>query len=677
MAKNYGWAGKILRVDLSNEKSYRQSAFDYVPDHIGGRGMAAKIYWEEASPEVDAFHPESRLVFATGPLQGTMAPTSGRCMILGKAAQTYPIESYSRSGVGGHWAPELKWAGYDALVIHGKARRPVYLWISDGKVEFKDATKLWGQDTYRTQKALWSVHGRKARIMTIGPAGENLSRIGIILTDTGDASGQCGFGGVMGSKNLKAVVIRGTGAVNVAHPEKLMNLTSEIQQLFSRKSLGSDPYKPSEKDFKFNIWGGGHHRGGLSMFEGELKRLCDDPKTLYHGTPDGCYACPVSCRSRVSGPDITNGVALCAQAFMYMESILREPKKGYSKVTWEAAKLADLNGINAYEVQAIVPWLSSCYSDGLLDKEKTGLPLNEIGSKKFIQELLRKMAHREGIGDKLAEGGLRAAKSFGEDAFALMIEYYTRAGRFGGYREHWSWLGGYPNGYAVPHIALVWVLDTRDAFSSHDFLTILWGAAATIGQGEVNVVPDDIIELIKEPMKYAYGSEKAAEFIAKDGKDLVWDWSPQVAKLYQQRTLLKDSYIVCDNLFPFLFDQNKPDHVGDTSLESKLFSAVTGEELSEQDSYRIGDKLVNLERAIAARDGRNRTDDILYDHYYETTDSADRFYSKESLEKAKDAFFNLMGWDVETGVPTRERLMQLGYTEVADELEKRGFLKKS
>lgn len=675
MAKAYGWTGKILRVDLSKQKAYEQSTFDYVPEHIGGRGIGAKICWDEVPPEIGAFHPESRLIFATGPLQGTMAPSSGRFMVLGKAAQTYPVESYTRSGVGGHWAPELKWAGYDVVVIHGKAPKPVYLWIHDDKVEFKDATKLWGQNTYDTQKALWSVHGRQTRILTIGPAGENLSRCGIILTDTGDASGQGGFGGIMGSKNLKAVAVRGTGGVRVAHPKKLMKLCEDVRHLFSRKSHEKDPYKPAEEGFRFNIWGGGHTRGGLSMFQGELEKLCDDPSSLYHRIPDGCYACPVSCRSRVSGPDITSGVAFCAQAFMYMESILYDPEKGYSKVTWEAAKLADLYGINAYEVQAIVPWLSDCYSEEILDSKQTGLPLDEIGSRKFIHELLRKMAFREGFGDKLAQGGLRAAEATGKESFDQIIRYYTRAGRFGGYREHWSYLGGYPQGFAVPHIALIWALDSRDAFNSHGFITILWGGAVAIGKNEVNAVPDDIIELIKPAMKYAYGSEKSAEFITKDGKGLVWDWSPVVARRHQQRAILKDSYVVCDNLFPFLFNQNSADHVGDTSLESQIFSAVTGEELDENSSYDIGEKLVNLERAIAVRDGRDRTDDVFYDHYYETTDRAGRRYEKDKLEKAKDAYYQLMGWDLR-GVPTRDRLVQIGYPNVAEELEKRGIIKK-
>jgi aldehyde:ferredoxin oxidoreductase len=208
-------------------------------------------------------------------------------MVLGKAPQTGPIESFCRSGVGGHFAPELKWAGYDAVIIQGKAPKPVYLWITDHKAEILDATRLWGLDTYQTQQMIWKLHGPKTRVMVIGRAGETKSRIACILTDTGDASGQGGYGGVMGSKNLKAIAVRGTGTVNVARPKDLMEITRHIQKLFSRKSLKSDPYQPEEKNFKYNIWGGGYGRGSLSLLPGELLDLCNSPSSGYSQTPDG------------------------------------------------------------------------------------------------------------------------------------------------------------------------------------------------------------------------------------------------------------------------------------------------------------------------------------------------------------------------------------------------------
>jgi aldehyde:ferredoxin oxidoreductase len=669
-----GWVGKILRVDLTSRKISEISTFDYVPKFLGGRGLGAKICWDEVPPEVGAFDPENRLIFATGPLQGTLAPTSGRFMVLGKSPQTGPAESFCRSGVGGHWAPELKWAGYDALIVQGKASKPVYLWITDQKAEILDATRLWGLDTYRAQQMIWKLHGPKTRVMVIGRAGENRSRIACILTDTGDASGQGGFGGLMGSKNLKAIAVRGTGTVTVAKPKELMETSYHIQKLFSRKPLNSNPYLPEEKGFKYNIWGGGYGRGSLSLLPGEVLDLCQDPSSGYSQTPDGCFACPVSCRSRVKGPDITTGVAFCAQSYMYLESMVDKPEKGYSKVTWQAAKLADLYGINAYELMAIIPWLSDCYREKLITEESTGLPLKEIGSWNFISMLLHKIADREGFGDLLAEGGQRAAAKLGGKAEKLSWMYYPRAGKFGGYREHWVYLGGFPTGFAVPALALMWVLDNRDALVSHSYISMLWGAAFTIGQNALTAVPEKIFPLLKPVMKAAYGSEEAAAFLAPDGKSLNWKWSAPVVKRYHQYSLLKDSYIVCDILFPYLFNANSSDHVGDVTLESRLYSAVTGIEMSLEESYQKGEMLCTLERALAVRDGRTRKDDILRDLCFEKEDAGGRKYLREDLERSKSEYYRLMGWDVGSGIPTEPTLKRSGLKDVAEDLQKRRIL---
>jgi aldehyde:ferredoxin oxidoreductase len=660
--KTHGWVGKILRVDLTEGKTYPIPTSDYVPKFLGGRGLGAKICWDEVPPEVGAFDPENRLVFATGPLQGTLAPTSGRLMVMGKAPQTAPLESYCRSGVGGHWAPELKWAGYDAIIIQGKSPKPVYLWINDGRAEILDASRLWGLDTYQAQKGIWGMHGPNTRVMTIGVAGEKKSRIGIILTDTGDASGQCGFGGVMGSKNLKAIAVRGTGHVRVARPKELKEIIHHVNELFARKSAHGNPFKPEEPGFNYNIWGGGYGRGSLGEFPGELLDLVNDLSSGYTRVLDGCFACPVICRTNVKGPDITNGVAFCAQAYMYMESTVYDHEKGYSKVTWQAAQMADLYGINAYDVMAIIPWLHDCYRDGLLT------------DKGFISQLLHKIAHREGFGNLLAEGCQRAAMKMGGTAEKRMEMYYTRAGRFGGYREHWGYLGGFPTGYAVPYLALLWAVDNRDVFTSHNLMAQLWGAAHTIGQNALTAVPEDIIPILKPVMKYAYGSEKAAEFITGDGKGLNWEYAARVVKRHQERSILKDSYIVCDVPFPFIFNANKEDHIGDTSIESRLFSAVTGLDLSEEESYGKGDMLCSLERAIACRDGRTRRDDILFDIYYKNVDAGGRRYSRGDLERSKEELYLLRGWDGATGIPTRGKLEEVGLKGVADELEKRGML---
>lgn len=668
----YGWAGKILRINLTNNKIKITPTSDYVPTYLGGRGLGARIYWEEVASDVKAFDPENRLIFVTGPLQGTLAPTSGRFMVLGKAAQTAPVESYCRSGVGGHWAPELKWAGFDAVVVYGKAPRPVYVFIHDGKAEIRDAVHLWGMDPFLTQETLWGVHGKETRVMTIGKAGEMKSRLGIIITDSGDASGQGGYGGVMGSKNLKAVAVRGTGSVAVARPDELMKVTRHIQSLFSRPSKPGAPLESVEPGFKYNIWGG-QNRGEVSGAPGELWDLCATPNSGYKRSPDGCYACPIGCRTRIKGPDIPDGVAQCVQSTMYMESIAVDPEKGYSKLTWEAGRLADYYGINAYEIYGMVPWLAACYENDLLDEDEIDIPIDKIGSREFIQKLLKKIAYRDGFGDQLAEGCQRTATKLGGKAEKLMHPLYPRGGQFGGYREHWLNYGGFPGGYAISHLALIWALDNRDAMVSHNLMSQIWGAATSLGYPSQMAVVDKLIPLLRPVMKYSYGSEQAAEFFTPDGTRLRWEWTPRVAKRFFERSLLKDSYIVCDVAFPFLYNPNTKDHTGDSSLESRLFTAVTGIEMSEEESYKTGNMLFTLERAIQAREGRTRNDDVLRDICFTNKDIAGRQYRRKDFEKAKDDFYKLNGWD-QRGIPTDQTLKRLKMSDVADDLRKRRIL---
>ncbi|MFP3896990.1 MAG: aldehyde ferredoxin oxidoreductase N-terminal domain-containing protein, partial [Anaerolineales bacterium] len=204
----YGWTGKILRVDLSEGEVSTIDTKEYVPEFVGGLGMAARIAWEELGPEVGPFDPENMLFVMVGPLTGTLASGGGRVVVAGIAPQQHP-PAFSRSGMGGHWGAELKYAGYDGIVVEGRANEPVYLWIEDDEVEIREAGELWGLGTFATTSRLRGIHGNKTRLISCGQAGENLSRIACIQTETGNAAGQGGYGGVMGSKNLKAIAVRG------------------------------------------------------------------------------------------------------------------------------------------------------------------------------------------------------------------------------------------------------------------------------------------------------------------------------------------------------------------------------------------------------------------------------------------------------------------------------------
>ena len=234
-----GWTGKLLRVNLTTgQHQVEEVHATWQRDYIGGRGLAARYLLEEMDPTVDAFSPENKMIFATGPLTGTPVPCGARYMVVTKGALTNAITT---SNSGGHWGPELKFAGYDLLILEGAAPKPSYLYIYDDQVEVRDATEYWGKGVWKTEDGLRRDLGiPQLRVACIGPAGENRVRFACIMNDKHRAAGRGGVGAVMGAKNLKAIAVRGTGGVSIADPESFMKSHWEM-----RASMQDNPGRKS------------------------------------------------------------------------------------------------------------------------------------------------------------------------------------------------------------------------------------------------------------------------------------------------------------------------------------------------------------------------------------------------------------------------------------------------
>ena len=232
MQKNYGYTGKILQIDLSSGNTSHLSTFDYVDRFLGGRGLAAKLYWDKVSPETEAFAPENRMILATGPLAGYPGLASSRWQVCGKSAAMTP-NHFSYCNLGGKWGVELKFAGYDAVVIDGCADRPVYIHIKDDIVDIRDASQLWGQGAIEVRGNIKEKLGKSVKVLATGQAGENLV-VYASLTADNDSSGSSGFGAVMGSKNLKAVVVQGSKRreLKAADPGKLEQLKKYLLKIY-------------------------------------------------------------------------------------------------------------------------------------------------------------------------------------------------------------------------------------------------------------------------------------------------------------------------------------------------------------------------------------------------------------------------------------------------------------
>jgi len=653
VAEIYGWTGKILRVDLSRRKITTIDTMKYVPKLIGGVGVAAMIAWEEITPDIGPFDPENRLMIMVGPLTGTLASGAGRVEVLAVAPQMHPPR-FSRSGMGGHWGPELKYAGFDGIVVQGKAKKPVYIWINDGDVEILSAKDIWGLGTYATTKTLRSIHGDKTRVICCGPAGENLSRIAVIQTETENAAGQGGFGGVMGSKNLKAIAVRGTGGVKIARPEEFLDIC--LKQ--SREGLR--PTKPSSD----SGW--------------PSEKVLAGPNFRRHK----CGFCSTVC---------TNTIYMDIQGEVFPTLYTTEQMcYGYRTTSHnaqiEARVLTSNYGINGWEVSyGIIPWLQLCRQHGLI-KEIDGfeIPAPDKPIKyyrdcapvppEFLAMLLRKIAYREGpIGDALSDGACYAAeKLFGGKGKRLLDRIYP--GHWGQV-EHWGGHWG-PGGRAywpwwLPPV-LQWCMDTRDPASdtTHSWTSHVQWYLPKIGpyRGPFS------LEKVRAVSKKVYGDPNVCDpFIEYDPPEAraipaIW---------HTDRGMVVDSLILCDYEHPRVFSMLSEDGSADTAIMAKLFSACTGIDMSEHEMQKAGERIFNLLRAIDIRNyGRCRkVDEEPIDvgfHYPGKDDGV--VLDKQKFLRLMDKYYELRGWNKENGWPTREKLEELDLKEVADELEKIGRL---
>ena len=622
---NYGWIGRILQVDLTSCQVSKIDTMKYAETFIGGRGIAARIAWEQLPPNVDAFDPENRLIFMTGPLTGTLAPTSGgRIVVCGAAPQAYPTTHYTRSNMGGFWGAELKYAGFDGVVVLGKADEHVYIWVDNGKVEIVDAKNLWGLDTFETQETLFKRHGRGTRVVCIGPAGENLVRIAVIHSEIENAAGQGGFGAVMGSKNLKAIAVRGAGEVAIARPKEFVGACSYVKKITSRGSF--TPHWPIPKckacSMSCTVEG-----CGIRVYE-------DIPGTLY--------------TRRYSG-----GVHCASPGLLRLEPW----ESGF-----EAAQLANRLGINHWEIVLGLgshwsSWLKNLRDSGYVTDEQLGLASDaklEFQSGKFWSQLIVKISHKEGIGRILAEGIPRAADILGKGK-----EFSPHVGH--GYETHWD--GHFFGGPRYPYwivSALNWATDSRDP-NVHGYaqeITFWWRD----GKGAVTM---DQIEAIG---KRLYGSEKSVALNSD------YEWKAQPTIWHENNDCIKDSLLTCDQIFPLIFSSDSSDGFGDTGADALLFRNATGIELDEHALRRIGERIFNLERCIMVREGRTRNDDEQVIPYFVKPDRSGIGLDEERFKRLMEEFYELRGWDPRTGIPTREKLEELGLGFAARQLQEFGRL---
>ena len=656
MGDVYGWMGKILRVDLTSGESTTIPTMEYARDFVGGVGIASRIAWQELDPGVGPFDPENMLFIMAGPLTGTLASGAGRVEVLGIAPQQRP-PVFSRSGMGGHWGAELKYAGYDGVVVQGKATKPVYVWIEDGEVQILDAGNLWGRGTYGTTRALRSLHGPETRVISCGPAGERLSRIAVIQTETGNAAGQGGYGGVMGSKNLKAIAVRGTMGVKIAEPEAFFDLC-----------LGASREGQTPGSLGIRAQGV-EHKGVQRDKEGNVYRLRK------------CGFCLTPCVHRifedVEGEDGASTPSVAQHCWGYMGTA--------PKVDRVARAMTSDVGLNGWDITyGMIPWLQICKQQGLIDRiDGLEIPVPDKPleymrdtahySSEFINMLVRKIAYREDeMGDALAEGTCYAAhRLFGGKGVQYLDRIYPR---HCGQTEHWGGHWG-PGGtvywpWWLPPI-LQWCVDTRDPANDS---THQWTEHVQFYLTESG------------PRRGPFPLEKTRAVSAKvygnpDVCDPSFTYDPPEAKAipaiwHSHRGMILDSLILCDYENTRVFSTQSEDGAADTALMSKLLATSTGLDISEAELDRAGERIWNQLRAIDVRNfNRDRAiDESTLDGFTYPGKDDGVTLDRERFLTLLDAYYELSGWDKATGCPARAKLTELGIGDVADGLERAGKL---
>ena len=605
-----GYAGKILRVDLSNEKiSEEPLDFSLVRSLIGCLGVASKIMLEELDPNVKPFDPRNKLILATGPLTGSTAPAANKSIMISRSPLT---NIWGEAIFSANCGIELKRAGYDMLIVEGKADEPVYLSIHNGTTEIRDASGIWGMETFPACDAIKRDLGEMdAAVICIGPAGEKLVRLASIISDNGRAAGRCGLGAVMGSKNLKAIAAKGSEEIKVANPEMLDELRDKIVKTVKKKLKAFSDYGTSRGVASFEEMGnlpiknwtkgrfpGAEKISGIRMAE-----------TILVGRK-ACFACPVACGRYIK---ITEGPYAPLEGYgPEYETIAALGSLCMNDNLESIAKANDLCnrlGLDTISVGASIAFAMECYEKGIITKDDTGGIELTWGNHEAIIKMIELMGRREGFGAILGEGSKRAAEKIekGAERYAMHVKGLELP-------MH--------NPYRFKEMGLQYAVSERGACHLRGFSML---PARGI------LFPD-------------LGLDKRLDGFTIEGK-------ARVVKIMQDACRMVDALGICKFIAFF-------GNIPLTSL-AELYTAVTGWKTTLEELMKAGERIWMLQRVFNVRMGVKREDDTLPKRFLEEpmVEGAAKGQIVE-LEPMLKEYYVERGLD-EEGRPKKEKLKEL------------------
>jgi aldehyde:ferredoxin oxidoreductase len=619
-----GYAGKILRVDLTSGKvSIDEPEEGFYRSYLGGSCFGVYFALTEIPKNCDPFGPENVLTFAVGPITGAPISGASRHSVTAKSPQTGGIGT---SEAGGYWAPELKKAGFDAIVIIGKSPKPVYLWVNNGKAELKDASHIWGQLTKESEEMIRTeLNDKNIRVAQIGPAGENLVRYACISNELAHFNGRTGMGAVMGSKNLKAIAVRGTLPLDFYDPEILKGLAKaggeKVKNLAGYqgfKELGTNTNV--DELYALNCiptknWQSGIMDGVENLLSAEWRKTYIKPGT--------CYACAQSCKRNVHNTDAVDPayggpeyetVGICGTNLGITDKLdIIRINEMCSKYTMDTISFGGTVG-----------FAMECYEKGLLtSKDTDGLEL-KFGNAEAVIKLAEKTARRDGFGDLIAEGTKVLSEKIGGDALNLAI--HVKGKEFPAHMPH------------------------NKASLALAYATVAFGADHVSSNFDGSIASD--------PLPYqlqSFGLTKAQDpYVLNDEKvRLYW--------LTQRAYSLFDTVSVCCLTFSFwtIYDFNDL---------TNAINAATGMNTHLMELIEIAERRLLMMRAFNAREGFTSKDDVLpnrmFDDPLQGGISEGLTVSRTDFERTRKLYYEMAGLDSE-GAPTKARLLELGLDWIA------------
>jgi len=622
--KPTGYTGKILRINLSdNSTSVDEPDDKFYRTYFGGTALIGYYLLKELKPGIDPLGPDNKLVFSSGVITGIPTAGSGRNGVGAKSPLT---NGWGDAQAGGYWGAELKRAGWDAIIIEGKAEKPVYLWINDDKVEIRDASHLWGKTTADVQTQILNELGdKRIRVTQTGVAGEKLVRIAGIANDITRYYGRCGLGAVMGSKMLKAIAVRGQKGLPLADSERIQQVARWLADNRERFLRWATDYGTSAGVAGLNTMG---ILPTLNFREGQFDGFNDISGPTMAETilvdRDTCYACPVNCKRVVKvGAPYNVDPMYGGPEYETIGSLGSLCGINDLKAIAQGNQTCNAYGLDTIGVGTTIAFAMECYENGIITKGDTGGIELKFGNAEAMMKMVQMIAMREGIGDVLAEGTKRAAEKFGQGAtdYAMHIK-----------------------GQELP------MHDPRGKVG----LGIGYATSPTGADHMHNMHDTDFVRV--NPTMRALGLQDSIS---------PGELNPAKVRMFRYLTNLqhfRNSALIC------MFMPYSPHQL------TELVNGATGWNTSVWEIMKVGERALNLARLFNAREGFNSKDDYLPERLYKGVSKGplkDKGIDKKAMQQAIQTYYEMSGWDPERAVPTAAKLHELDLSWAVEELDRK------